>query len=88
MQFNSLFCSPEVIFGAFGSPEKHISMCPHDIWAVGALFLFIITQQQIFAPEHLTSAGDIDWEQCNDMHNKWVCATLATIAACSLDPPV
>ena len=45
MQFIPAFDSPEFLKGCYARGSKLIDTCRHDVWGVGAIFLYILTNK-------------------------------------------
>ena len=72
LQFNFAFASSEFIAGDLGCGHKEIDGCRHDIWAVAALLVYIITDKIAFVPEDGPCDGRTVKEQIRDNHLRWV----------------
>ena len=72
MQYNPAFASKDFIDALHGSGHEEVDVCLHDIWAVGSLYLFMLTAQYTFSPKVPERDGEIDWEGFWNKHQEWV----------------
>ena len=72
MEFNPAFASPDFVDAAFDCGYLEVDVCSHDIWAVGALFLCILTDQDTFSAEVARRDGAVNWQGYYAQHEKWV----------------
>ena len=71
MQFNLEHCSPEVLTAYSGNFNARIDAQAQDMWGIGSLFLYTLTQRAWFVPD----LEDFEGELVADMqalHAAWV----------------
>lgn len=78
LQFNPAFASKDFIDAMHGGIFEEVDVCLHDIWAVGSLYLFMLTAQNTFSPKPAMRDGEIDWEGFWNKHLEWVMPPTST----------
>lgn len=80
MCYNLQHGSPELLRAHSGDVTLQIDALAQDLWSIGSLVLFTLTQRAWFAPKRLI-AGDELAEAVKALHDAWVSS--ATSNACS-----